>query len=461
MNGSPFVLGLTLGVLTTVVTAWSLGSDGPPPAGTAYAESRGDAGPGAADGERAKIARLEAELEALRGTSRREDIEADGPEGEPELPLPPYAPLLHNERLEHLIREVEEQIRSGVFQTCYAEHPSNLAHLVIDRWMTAEQPGRALLLLEQLDDPELMSYGNWIGSNLMDSGDRTGAARAFILGLQNDPSDWTAVAALADLDPALALSFRASANLGMEQREEAAFRAQTALLMLAQGQTESAQATLTELTKGGAMPIEIWDSLIKLDPTFAAGQLESMRGEGAFQENNMGFLLADALTQAGRGAEARQTLQAMLEREDLEWSVLEKMADLETDGGVALLRERTQNKPSSTSFQLLAQRLLAREDREGAIQALLQAQALEPERNGGATRQLIQLDVLRFGPEVAVSARSARDDELLGDIADSYWQAGMRDQAIHLWQSAHDFDPSDGEWREKLRAARDGEDPLR
>ena len=32
MNGSPFVLGLTLGVLTTVVATWSLGGTDAPPA---------------------------------------------------------------------------------------------------------------------------------------------------------------------------------------------------------------------------------------------------------------------------------------------------------------------------------------------------------------------------------------------------------------------------------------------
>jgi tetratricopeptide (TPR) repeat protein len=460
MNGSPFVLGLTLGVLTTVVATWTLGGDERPP-GAVLAETRRSEGAGRDTDDQATIAQLQAEIEALRGTANRESVLDGGATDGNELPLPPFVPVLHNERLAHLIREVEEQLRAGVFEVCYGEHPPGLAYLVIDRWMTAQQPERALLLLERLGDPELLTYGNWVGSNLMERGDRAGAVRAYLLGLQNDPADWTAVLALADLDPGMAVALRAGSNLAPEKREEPAFRAQSALLMLAQGQTEAAQAALTELTQSGQMPIEIWESLIKLDPSFAASRLDSMRTQGSFDENNMGFLLADALRQAGRGAEARETLSAMLEREDLEWSVLEKMADLEGDGGIAFLRERTRSHPTANSFQILAQRLLARDDREGAIQALLQARDLGPEQGGGAARQLIQLDVVRFGPEVANSARVHRDDELLGDIADSYWQAGLRDRAIHLWQAAHDFDPSDGEWTEKLRAARAGEDPLR
>ena len=88
-----------------------------------------------------------------------------------------------------------------------------------------------------------------------------------------------------------------------------------------------------------------------------------------------------------------------------------------------------------------------------------QARMLEP--SGSGARKLIEIDVLRLGPEVAESARTSRDDELLGDIADAYWQAGMRDQAIRLWQAAQDFDPGDGEWTGKLRASRSGEDPFR
>jgi tetratricopeptide (TPR) repeat protein len=457
MDGSPFVLGLTLGVLTTVVATWSFGvSEAPPNA--AFAETRRSSDP-STDGDHATIAQLEAELEALRGAANRESVTDDDASEEPALPPPPDEPVPHNGRLELLIREVDEQLRSGVFHTCYADEPASLAYLVIDRWMSSDQPERALLLLERLGDAELMSYGNWIGASLLERGDKPGAIRAYLLGLQHDPSDWGAVTALANLDPAVALSMRAGANLSVEAREAASFRAQSALLMLAQGQTEAAQAALAELTQAGQMPGEIWESLIDLDASFAAGQLESLRGESAFEENNMGFLLANALQEAGRGAEARETLQKMLEREDLEWTVLERMAELEGDGAVAFLRERVRSNPTPASYQILAQQLIAREDREGAIQALLQARALEP--NGGATRQLVQLDVVRFGPEIANSARTSRDDELLGDIADSYWQAGMRDQAIRLWQSAQDFDPGDGEWRGKLEAARSGEDPFR
>lgn len=457
MDGSPFVLGLTLGVLTTVVATWSLGgSDAPPQA--AFAETRRTTDRSGGDDE-AIIAQLEAELEALRGAANRETVTEGDASEEEALPPPPDEPVPHNGRLELLIREVDEQLRSGVFHTVYADEPSSLAYLVIDRWMSSGQPERALLLLERLGDPELMSYGNWIGSSLLERGDKPGAIRAYLLGLQHDPSDWGAVTALAKLDPAVALSMRAGASLSVEAREAASFRAQSALLMLAQGQTEAAQAALAELTQSGQMPMEIWDSLIETDAAFAASQLESLRSGSAFEENNMGFLLANALRAAGRGAEARETLQNMLAREDLEWTVLERMAELEGEGAVAFLRERVRSNPSPASYQILAQQLIAREDREGAIQALLQARILEP--NGGATRQLVQLDVVRFGPEIADSARSSRDDELLGDIADAYWSTGMRDQAIRLWQAAQDFDPGDGEWRNKLQAARSGEDPFR
>ena len=52
------------------------------------------------------------------------------------------------------------------------------------------------------------------------------------------------------------------------------------------------------------------------------------------------------------------------------------------------------------------------------------------------------------------------DDELLGDVADLYWQHGNRAEAIQLWRRANRIDLADDEWSQKLWKATAGLDPL-
>ena len=57
-------------------------------------------------------------------------------------------------------------------------------------------------------------------------------------------------------------------------------------------------------------------------------------------------------------------------------------------------------------------------------------------------------------------ACDARNDELLGDIADVLWKLGKRQVAQVLWREARDLDGEDSEWAMKLARVRAGKDPL-
>ncbi|HKX45904.1 MAG TPA: tetratricopeptide repeat protein, partial [Planctomycetota bacterium] len=50
-------------------------------------------------------------------------------------------------------------------------------------------------------------------------------------------------------------------------------------------------------------------------------------------------------------------------------------------------------------------------------------------------------------------------DELWGDVADTYWALGLRDDARACWERALEIDPTDSEWIGNLRALRAGRDP--
>ena len=70
---------------------------------------------------------------------------------------------------------------------------------------------------------------------------------------------------------------------------------------------------------------------------------------------------------------------------------------------------------------------------------------------------------MRLAPERTLGifqkrADNSTNDELWGDLGDTYWQAGKTALAEHSWSKA--FDPTDGEWTGKLASLAAGEDPL-
>jgi tetratricopeptide (TPR) repeat protein len=52
------------------------------------------------------------------------------------------------------------------------------------------------------------------------------------------------------------------------------------------------------------------------------------------------------------------------------------------------------------------------------------------------------------------------NDEMWGDLADAYWQAGEEELAVAAWQHAKELDPDDGEWTGKLATAANGGVPV-
>ncbi|QDU85208.1 Tetratricopeptide repeat protein [Planctomycetes bacterium Pla163] len=84
----------------------------------------------------------------------------------------------------------------------------------------------------------------------------------------------------------------------------------------------------------------------------------------------------------------------------------------------------------------------------------------------GAWLQQLPWDVIKAHPTESLAlldqaaAQLGDNDEMWGDLADTYWQAGATNEALAAWEKAKALDPNDSEWTNKLEAAANGQNPI-
>jgi tetratricopeptide (TPR) repeat protein len=166
---------------------------------------------------------------------------------------------------------------------------------------------------------------------------------------------------------------------------------------------------------------------------------------------------ADALLARGNESRAcelyRQALS--LDPDDSEW--IEKVGRCDgggfepTDGVVGgVVGGLGSREPENDSLVALGREALARGDRAGAITHFEAALLDAPADRDARTALMALTGRTLIAILESAAARAAQDDELLGDLADAYLEAGRRDDAVRAYERAAAIDPDDSEWQRKL-----------
>lgn len=411
----------------------------------------------------AEVERLRAERDIWTDAQRRAAGAAPRPEAAPaalaadgENAVAPAAGT--SEAVDALLGDLMAQLRGGGLRGRFEQQPYELVRFVLGNWLACGQPQAALALLRRLPpelvDTEIVAQ---VGQALKAAGDVAGAREALLSGLRQDGFDWGVVTMLADVDPVAGLArLREIAALDPAGPGPGFHTAELDLL-LAAGRTDEAKALLRTVGREpgawGDGDVPPWlEVLVNRAPALALEMLDHGPPQG-IGNVEAAILRARSQRAVGDGAAAQATLTGVVREHpdaDYAWNML-----AEIDAAAALhMLESLGSAAASPGLSVRRADLLLRTGRTDEAAGILLGIA---ESNWELARDAL----LRASPDIAVAkARQHRDDELLGDAADQAWQAGRQQQAIDLWREAQQIDPGDGEWREKLRAALTGGQPL-
>ena len=285
------------------------------------------------------------------------------------------------------------------------------------------------------------------------AGDRSTAARLYLDALRLSPQNWSWAERLAELDPA--------GGLAVLRELEAA------------GQHEGLETSLARMLAGGGNLDEAlellrdedgdlqgfgWDLFLEHDPEAAEAALKAAALEDdPFAE--LGLRYARVLIDGERTEEALAELERLLAAHPDNPEIARLLADLSPERGLELAAAEVLAHPDSAEGWSRYADLLAGTDRtEEALEARLRA--FELSDSTWIPGELLEAMPDRVLPLLQERADRSTNDELWGDLADSYWRAGRHEQAKAAWLRARTLDSDDGEWSGKLDKLEQGIDPL-
>ncbi|MEZ5978555.1 MAG: hypothetical protein R3F34_10085 [Planctomycetota bacterium] len=267
----------------------------------------------------------------------------------------------------------------------------------------------------------------------------------------------------ASIDPQLALELLGRLRAqGLEERPDIAWLEARALARV--GNLGRARDLLMaqlddQGTRSGAL-----STLIEIDPV--AGEAEMVRLLGQREDVWIRGELLGLLARQGRTSEAVEMFEAALAAGRADGLLWQKML-----GGLpsATLDAELGNWIANGDLGFDVYNALANYyHSNGDLHAYLDAQKESWEKclETGAWLPMISMDAISAypGEVVAILDDAAQkipeNDEMWGDLADQYWQAGEHDLAIAAWEHANQLDPNDSEWTGKLDAAATGGTPV-
>jgi len=366
--------------------------------------------------------------------------------------------------LELLLGELRDLLHCGHLLGIYAEHPAGLADLVLSAWLSGGQPERALHLLRlllQFKVADLDSHTMLqVSQRLLEQGDRVHAKEALELVLRLQPGFWEAAEELARIAPEAGLQLVAELLAGQPDAEQALWlRNQQALFLIAAKRGREALAQLANTPRPENSESEeaadLDGALVEFDPKLAVDIFNERLAKDYNPETDL--LRARALQSLGKRSEAMAIATKLLEAEVDNEGAWETMVAVDKQQALRFLQEQGTRQPGITVALRRATLLRELNRGEEAAGALEEAWQYNPQRTAYA---MLQVDAVRFAARVQELARQRKDDELLGDLGDAAWQQGRQREAISYWREAQTLDPSDGEWRNKLRNAEVGRDPF-
>jgi tetratricopeptide (TPR) repeat protein len=368
---------------------------------------------------------------------------SDGAEPKPEV-----APELRE--------ELAAFLKSGRFEELLVESEEDLGRFLVYQYLQANDPRRAMALLERFPAEEADLYGS-VAEGLLESGDRAGAAAMFLEAIERDPLDVNWIGQMRHIDPAAALAALDAQIASAELGDDPLVAAQRASLLAAVGRPEEAKALLADVLSKGVADEWTLQTLVEVDPEWAERELRARLETDA--GNACAVRLADLLAKTGRGEEGATMMESLLESDPGNTDALQWLLSVAPERAFERVQSGAVEGVDPWILSQAGARLEAQGRESEAVDLWLRA-AQQDLSDGGAIEGLLRRAPEQLWEHCRTITADTRDDELLGDVADLYWQQGRHDEALDLWRRARRLDPGDGEWREKLRAAGRGQDPL-
>lgn len=457
-------IGLALGAGVAGVLCWMLMEPSAMPVGYRPAEAAAGPARPAADAGRtdleAELARLQAELDALR-SERGELKEAAlaAPDAVTAEEVAQGVGEAQPLNAAALLAELNEEFVRDALIPSMQSRPGALYDFILGTWLRAQRPDRALDLFLRFElGPDGGGWAARIAAALRKAGDDSGAALASARAVQSGLIDDDAVRSLLEVAPRRALELLQQGEFPMADQDE--LKSFVGAAQLRTGDLDGALATLDPLIQSNDLDRQVWNMFIDQAPDAAIERLQRKLDESSGrQSKGYELMLARALGAAGNRDEAINTVEAVLEREQLDSSAIQALARIDQSRALAWLEGVTRRSPSDSAFGYYATQLEAAGRKQEAIGALTQAIELDPSEDKW-TRRLLRLSPQIGAARLTGMARRKRDDELLGDIGDQLWRLGQHQQAEAMWREASAIDPGDGEWTSNLFAISRGWDPL-
>lgn len=375
-----------------------------------------------------------------------------------------------------LLDELHELLASGRIERSLSER-GGLHDLLVRLYVAAGEAERALAMIDGIEDTaeRMRLYDVLIAQALVSAPEvvADAADRALRLHLSGFTGDAVVgfeypvshlMNTLATIDPSRALDLLALLrSSGMEDNTTVTFY--EVRLLAAAGLLDNARQIATSMLEDPQLFTQGIEALMQCDVQLAEQELRN-----ALEGNNGAWArqrLLGMLAEQGRTSEAivlfEDALAAGLADES-SWNALlyglpKNMVDAHVDAWLAMVED-----PSIATLQSVANYYAGQGDTWSTLEAYkdLWAKALE----SGSWLQQLPYDVVQAHPSEVLAlldsaiASDPSSDEVWGDLADAYWQAGAEAEAVAAWEKAHEMDPGDSEWTGKLDKAENGQDPI-
>jgi tetratricopeptide (TPR) repeat protein len=336
-----------------------------------------------------------------------------------------------------------------------SRHRNQFAWFMTTAYVQAERSHEALAMLERLEVTDGDLYAT-AASGLEQAGDPAAAAQALERGLALDSSSTELANRLVGLDPARAVAALDRALAAEEPPGAPAKRLSRAGALLALGREAEARVALDGLVADDPSDVGVLEALGRIDPVRAEALLRARMAAG----DDAGVPLARLLASQGRSAEAAALYQDLLAGDPNHAGARVELLELDPELAFQSIQRAAQQQARDPElWYTLGEQWLARGDPQQAIEAWLGAFEREP-GNSEWEQRLLEHAPARLIAAYEAGVRGSDDDELWGDLADTYWRQGRVSDARAAWQRAARLDPGDGEWSGKLAALAAGQDPL-
>jgi predicted Zn-dependent protease len=215
------------------------------------------------------------------------------------------------------------------------------------------------------------------------------------------------------------------------------------------GQNDRALSVVREaLPRAPGLDPELARWLVRLDPQGAVASLQQVAERGGWDPGDLGVVRA-LLAEAGAEDRLVPFLERGLDKRPGDHDLLRwlRKADSAAAGArvAALLRE---SPGDPWLWNLLGEIRRDAGSTAEAYEAFRQAAERDPSRD--AFRDLVKTDPAKGLAVVAAWAKDSQDDERIGTLAEMYALAGRPQDAVREYLRAHERDPADSTWLDRV-----------